>query len=109
MLDKCKSRIEGVSSDVLIVLILVLASIISFGLGFMAGREPNGINTISITESSIASTTSEQVVASRNGTKFYYPWCSGVERISDTNKVWFADALTAIKSGYSIATNCTGP
>ena len=47
-------------------------------------------------------------VASKNGTKYYLPNCSGAKRISETNKVWFATAAVAVAEGYTPAANCPG-
>lgn len=47
-------------------------------------------------------------VASKSGTKYYLPSCSGATRIKDENKVWFATAAEATAAGYSPAANCPG-
>lgn len=46
------------------------------------------------------------IVASKNGTKYYYAKCSGVGRIKEENKVWFSTASDAEKAGYELAKNC---
>lgn len=51
-------------------------------------------------------TAEEGVVASKNGTKYYYSHCSGVGRIKEENRVYFSDNLAAEKAGYEIAKNC---
>lgn len=48
------------------------------------------------------------VVASRNGTRYYYPWCGGFSRIKEANKVLFQSIETAEKAGYTIASGCEG-
>lgn len=40
--EKCKSLVAKVPRDVLILAILVLASLFSFGLGYMAGLDAVG-------------------------------------------------------------------
>ena len=50
----------------------------------------------------------KNIVASRNGSKYYYSWCSGVSRLSEKNKVFFNTAKEAIDSGYEKAKNCPG-
>lgn len=47
-----------------------------------------------------------KVLASKNGKKFYYPWCSGVSRIKEVNRVYFASANEAQAAGYTQAANC---
>jgi hypothetical protein len=46
------------------------------------------------------------VVASKNGTKYHYPWCSGAKTISPENKITFNSAALAEKAGYTLASNC---
>ena len=49
-----------------------------------------------------------KVVASKNGTKYYLPNCSGVKRIKEENKVWFASIEEAKQAGLTAAANCPG-
>lgn len=49
-----------------------------------------------------------QVVASKNGKKYYFPWCSGVDRISAKNKVYFKSATEAQNAGLTISATCKG-
>lgn len=112
--EKCKSLIARVPRDVLSIAVLVLASLLSFGLGYLAGLDAGQVSSISLTEvplSSLLATTTaagQQIVASKNGTKYYLPTCAGADRISDTNKVWFVSVAAAQKAGYAAATNCAG-
>lgn len=50
----------------------------------------------------------ESVVASKNGKKYHFPWCSGARRISEANKVVFENSDEARKAGYTPAANCKG-
>ena len=52
--------------------------------------------------------TGGQLVASQNGTKYHFPWCSGAARIAEANKVWFGSVEEAQKAGYTPASNCKG-
>lgn len=111
--EKCKSFIARVPRDVLIVAVLVLASSLSFGLGYLTGEDAGQVSRISLenaplSSSSVTTAAVGQVVASKNGTKYYLPTCAGASRISDANKVWFASVSAAQKAGYSPAANCTG-
>jgi hypothetical protein len=47
-------------------------------------------------------------VASKNGTKYYLPNCSGVSRINEANKVWFQNKEQAEARGLTPAANCPG-
>ena len=48
------------------------------------------------------------VAASRNGTRYYYPWCGGLNRVKEANKVWFDSEEAAAAAGYIIASGCEG-
>lgn len=47
-------------------------------------------------------------VGSKNSNKFHLPWCSGAQRISEENKVWFQTKDEALAMGYIPAANCKG-
>jgi hypothetical protein len=47
-------------------------------------------------------------LASKNGTKYYLPTCSGAKRIKEENKVWFATIEDAQAAGLGPAANCPG-
>lgn len=49
-----------------------------------------------------------ELVASKSGTRIYYIWCSGVNRIKPENRVYFATLDDALKKGYKPASNCPG-
>lgn len=51
---------------------------------------------------------SEAVVASKNGTKYHYPWCPGAKQIAEKNKVTFSSIEEARAKGYTPAANCKG-
>lgn len=110
--EKCKSQLAKVPRDMLILAILVLASSASFGLGYMAGSErPNADVDWSVepkpgNASSTATSAAGRVLASKGGTKYYYPSCAGASRITDANKVWFVSASAAEEAGYTLAANC---
>jgi len=112
--DKCKAFIGRIPRDVLIVTVLILASLFSFGLGFLAGEDAAKTVQFSLIESHLdtvspkVSATEGALVGSKNGTKYYLPHCSGASRISDANKVWFDSADAAQEAGYSPAANCPG-
>ncbi len=50
----------------------------------------------------------KKYVASKNGTKYHLPWCSGAAHIAEKNKVWFASKEAAAAAGYTPASNCKG-
>ncbi|OIP79089.1 MAG: hypothetical protein CO002_01440 [Candidatus Portnoybacteria bacterium CG_4_8_14_3_um_filter_44_10] len=40
------------------------------------------------------------IVASKNGTKYHWPWCSWAKRIKPENQVWFDSEIEAKAAGY---------
>jgi hypothetical protein len=54
-----------------------------------------------------ADTAKGSIVASKNGKRYYYPGCSGISRISDANKIYFASAIEAERFGLTLAANCS--
>ena len=51
---------------------------------------------------------SEEVVASKNGTKYHFPWCAGAKQIAEKNKITFPNVESARAAGYTPAANCKG-
>ena len=109
--EKCKGALAKVPRDALILSILVCASSASFALGYLAGRDvgATGDEVLLQAPLAVATSTAGAVVASKSGTKYYFPSCAGASRISDANKVWFASVSVANTAGYSLAANCTAP
>jgi hypothetical protein len=46
------------------------------------------------------------IVASKNGSKFYYEHCSGVNRIKTENRIYYNTEKEAQNDGYELAANC---
>lgn len=65
-----------------------------------------GETTQSVVNSSANS--SGSVVASKNGTKYHYPWCAGAKQISPQNLVTFDSIELARAAGLTPASNCKG-
>ncbi len=105
-------------------LLLVLGAALFFGLGRLSALEkqysPVSIvrgQTVapitSITEEPTVSPTSgigesSEVIGSKNGTKYYLPWCGALSRVKPENRVVFASAALARAKGYTPAANCKG-
>jgi hypothetical protein len=49
-----------------------------------------------------------EVVASKNGTKYYYPFCAAAQRLNPQSKITFSSEEAAKAAGYSAALNCSG-
>lgn len=113
--QNCKNLIARVPRDALLIGILILASLFSFGLGYLAGLDAGlpaqaGQGTeLSLSVSPAAEIGAPgQVLASKNGAKYYPQDCPAARRISEANKVWFASAAAAEAAGYARAANCEG-
>lgn len=122
--------------DFLLVTSVILLGGISFGLGQLSVLEEQGervalcdapalqntgvgnsLNTptigVSVNNTSailgVSSTTQQETyVASKNGSVYHFPWCSGAQRIKEENKVWFRTKEEADRAGYRPASNCKG-
>lgn len=109
---KIKNWTEDVLGEWGIALIVLLVGISSFGLGRLSALE-NVQKPVSIIEAASTSTIPAlplggEFVASRTGTVYYYPWCSGAAKILPQNQVWFASESAAQKAGYRAAKGCKG-
>lgn len=47
-------------------------------------------------------------VASKTGSRYYFPWCTDALKIAPELRRWFIDEKAAQKAGYTPATNCRG-
>lgn len=100
-------------------LILALTASAAFGLGRLSlvveRRPPVTIDryaaapAAAVTQAAKAEESAPGgVVASKTGSKYHAPWCSGAQSISEANKVWFATPEEARAAGYEPAKNCKG-
>ncbi|TSC85146.1 MAG: hypothetical protein G01um101417_13 [Parcubacteria group bacterium Gr01-1014_17] len=112
------------SRDVFFSAVVVLVSFASFGLGRLSllksQREPvrienaliAGVGGVKVEEGKIAvglpAQAGGQLVASKTGSKYHYPWCAGASQIAKKNKIWFTSIEEARKAGYAPASNCKG-
>jgi hypothetical protein len=123
--DKIYSQENGlkIKDDLFVVFLIFLVGMASFGLGKISSLEKRKVpisilNTqesmyASVSESiqtdkKVGATEKGTVVASKSGTKYYYPWCSGVARIKEENKVWFNSIDEAKARGLTPASGCIG-
>lgn len=122
--QKIKMGMMFPPSDLLIVAIIVLVGFAGFGLGRLSVINTQKTSVAIIGEASqIASVGavadvlgskgdlekgSGEVVASKNGSKYHYPWCSGAQRIVEKNLISFSSIEKARKAGYTAALNCKG-
>ncbi len=108
----------------LTIVIIVLVGLSSFGLGRLSVTEEQrvplqiiepqnqqaSVSTVNQNSQKQVDTavSGGQVVASKNGSKYHFPWCSGAKSINEANKIWFNSPEDARKAGYTPASNCKG-
>ncbi len=56
----------------------------------------------------VSTSTGGKYVASKSGSAYHFPWCSGAKRIKEANKIYFNTKEEAEKAGYRPAGNCKG-
>lgn len=49
-----------------------------------------------------------EVIGSKSGKKYYFPWCGTVKRIKPENQIHFASVELAKKAGFTPGGNCKG-
>ena len=104
-------------SDLFIAAIIFFTGLSGFGLGRLSVDikknpplfvvQPTSQESPE-TSSSGFDKTDKRVMASRNGTTYYYPSCSGAKRIKEENIIWFATKEAAASAGLKPAANCSG-
>jgi hypothetical protein len=109
------------SESILLICIVLFVGISSFFIGKLSVITPKSGHDVLVThvnnqdaidlfnhlkEENTSSNAPASIVASKNGTKYYSVWCSGAERIKDSNKVFFDSPLEAEKAGYGKASGC---
>jgi len=122
-IKRVKDGIYPLEKDIFLVSALVLTALIAFGLGrlsVLAERKiPVKVDNFSAAAvqptSGVGDSPTPDVgaidklyVASKNGTKYHYPWCSGAQTIKEENKIWFGSKEEAKAAGYTPASNCKG-
>ena len=122
-MERVKQFIHIYQTDIVLAAGIILVSIISFGLGRLSAISKahipmrieetsvyqlrQGTSTTSTFPGSPTSpTNSAELVASKNGLKYYHPWCTGASRIKDANKITFSSEDEAKAAGYELAANC---
>lgn len=111
-----------IKNDLFVIILIFLVGLASFGLGKLSSleRKKVPISILNNQEKTYASvlesldTDRNQngekaiIVASKTGKKYYYSWCSGVNRIKEENKIWFNSTEEARARGLTPASGCIG-
>lgn len=125
-----RPNLRIIPDDLFLGLIIILVAFGSFGLGRLSKIEgaktpirfENKPEITSSTFVSLSSTvapvvvsqipqsgdSASQLVGSKNGTKYYYPWCTGVSKISPENLIYFTSKTEAETRGYTASATCKG-
>jgi hypothetical protein len=101
-----------IGSEWIVILIVILVGFGGFALGRLSTLE-RSVEPIQVSQPAAASEANFEasggsLVASRNGSKYHFPWCSGAQQIAERNKIWFENEEEARRSGYTPAGNCKG-
>jgi hypothetical protein len=107
-----KESLEKIKPFYTLILSIIILSIF-LGVYYVfyenSKREPLSIVATAGVYSLQASTTEKgEVIGSKTGKKYYFPWCSTVKRIKPANQVHFASIDLAKQSGYTAGGNCKG-
>jgi hypothetical protein len=114
-INQLKQLFTTYEKELFIGLLVILSSSLSFGLGRLTkleeSRAPVTITKATSTQGSIkvvddlAVNLDNRIVASKNGKKYYLPWCSS-KAIKPENKIYFQTASAAEAAGLTRAANC---
>ncbi len=110
--QKIKNLAEDGVGEWGLVAIIFLLALSSFGLGRLSVyEEPN--QPVAVAHSAKTAEPAGMYpgglfVASRSGSVYYFPWCSGAQKILPANQVWFASEEAALRAGYGPSKACKG-
>jgi hypothetical protein len=112
ILEECKGTLIKRAGEYGPILIVLLVAFSSFGLGRLSVsdtlRAPVSVYEAPAKSAISALTMGGEIVASKTGTVYYYPWCGGVKSIIPQSTVWFKSEELAQAAGYRPAKNCKG-
>jgi hypothetical protein len=91
-----------------IVAVVILTSLISFFLGRLSVLESESGGVEIYYPDMVEALTQDEgqlkAYASRNGSRYYFEWCSS--QIKESNKIFFDSESAAEKAGYTLASGC---
>lgn len=109
-------KIKGLTETALgewgLIAIILLVGAASFGLGRFSALEdvkpPVSIKEAPGEAKPQGMYMGGLILASRSGSVYYYPWCSGASKIAQGNQLWFQTAVEAQRAGYTPSKSCKG-
>jgi hypothetical protein len=109
---KIKLFLEGALGEWGLLALVLLVGIMSFGLGRFSAFEdvkpPVSITLAGGEAKPQSMYMGGLYVASRTGSVYYYPWCSGASNIAPQNQRWFKSPQEAQNAGYKPSKACKG-
>ncbi|MFA5933744.1 MAG: hypothetical protein WC795_00760 [Candidatus Paceibacterota bacterium] len=128
-MEKLHQALKKITAhDWYVMAIIVIVSCASFGLGRLSiiegRREPvtiednsnlsslkgisnNSALTLNAVEPAFATNhLTAKILASKNGKKYYFSWCSGAKNIKEANRVYFSSEGEAEQAGYLKSVTC---
>ncbi len=128
-MEKIKYFIDSEKGkDILVVLIVILIGLASFGLGRLSkntissgikieysntlnNQDANAVSAVNYINSQSSqkitnSSSSKTFFASNRGSKYYSIGCSGGKTIKQENRVYFATGEEAERAGYELSSAC---
>lgn len=109
---RCKAALETAIGQWGLISLVFLVAFSAFGMGRLSALE-DAKPPVSLIEAPqaalvLALSPGGYVVASRSGSVYYLPWCSGAQKIAANSQVWFSSEAAAQKAGYSPSKSCKG-
>lgn len=122
-IEKIKSWFLPREGEIFLVSTIILVALLSFALGRLSSLRgekfpiqvyrPGDIKSQTANVIQAPGKIGEEIkenlfVASKNGSVYHFPWCSGAQRIKEENKIFFSSREEAEKAGLRPAANCEG-
>ncbi len=108
---QCKSAGEDAIHRFYLPLVVIFVGIAAFALGALSTQNAQGSAITQVATPLVATkplSIGGLYVASKSGSKYHYPWCSGARSIAEHNTIWFKSTEEARAAGYTPAKNCKG-
>ena len=107
----CKPYVDEAIASWGLIILIILVGLASFGLGRLSALvEAKPLISVSEAASAgvLALSGGGYYVASKSGSTYYFPWCTGAQKIAAQNQRWFQSEADAKAAGYKPAKNCKG-
>jgi len=122
-------NLRVIPGDLFLGFIMILVAFGSFGLGRLSkiegsktpirienapkittGTFPGEIKANTENSAFLGAQNSEatELTGSKNGSKYYYPWCTGSQKIAEANRIYFTSKTDAEARGYTPSATCKG-